>query len=87
MWSWLIANNFRMADGMGLKLSGNVQNRISIKVVEFYFNCIYRTEVIKKKSVGGAQCAPPPPPGKIGLRSSTLRTWRIASVLWKLLAS
>ena len=44
-----MVNNFSTADGMGLKICTNVQNRIILKVTKFQRDCVSRKKVMSRR--------------------------------------
>ena len=55
-----MGNNFLCTDDMNLKLGKKLSRKFLGKVKKFQSHSCYRKKVIKKKPIGGAQCAPPP---------------------------
>ena len=53
----------------------NHPNKCKIKLEKFHFDILYRFGVIKESLPGGADSAPPPPLGEIGLIFEFQNTW------------
>ena len=59
-WFQTIANNFKSAGGMDLKICRKMWNRIISILSKFQNHSLYRKKVTDKKPGGGADSAPPP---------------------------